>query len=311
MENLIAGKNKVTFKSQGVQLTGNLYLPENFSATGKFPTVIYSGPFNQVKEQTGNVYGKKMAAKGYVFLAFDHVGYGESEGEIRNYENPSVKQEGIRDAISFLRSLSFVDTDKFYGLGICASGGYMPIVATTDKRIKAVATVSGMMNNSAAYFGAMSKEQLMPLFQMANDARQKAYETGDVDYYDALGMEMDEAALNGLDKESAQFEGYDFYMTERAGNKTYPNYSHKAPAFLMEQVPISNAVAIAPFLYTPYLGIYGSKAETGPLTQMFFDAASEPKELLVIDEATHVSLYDIEKDVDKAVERINGFFSKY
>jgi fermentation-respiration switch protein FrsA (DUF1100 family) len=252
-----------------------------------------------------------MAVKGYVFLSFDHLGYGDSAGKIRNYENPSIKQESIRNAVSYLRTLSFVNKEKLYGLGVCASGGYMPIVATTDKRIKAVATVSGMMNNSAGYFGMMTKEQLMPLFQMANEARQRAYETEKVDYYDALGMEMDEDTLNNLPKEGGQYEGYDFYMTERAGSQTYPNYSHRAPMILMEQAPISNAVAIAPYLYTPYLGIYGSKAETGPLTQMFYAAASEPKELFVVDGATHVSLYDIDKYVDQAVDKLDEFFKKH
>ena len=35
------------------------------------------GPFNQVKEQMGAKYGQKFAQKGYVFLAFDHLGYGD------------------------------------------------------------------------------------------------------------------------------------------------------------------------------------------------------------------------------------------
>ena len=90
---------------------------------------------------SGALYGRKFAAKGFVALSFDHVGYGDSEGEIRNFENPAVKMESIRDAISYLRSLPFVDREKFYGLGACASGGHMPIVATTDKRLKAIAAV--------------------------------------------------------------------------------------------------------------------------------------------------------------------------
>lgn len=309
--NTVPGLNKVNFKSQGENLVGNLYTPEDFDSGNNYPTVLYSGPFNQVKEQTGDVYGRKMAAKGYIFLSFDHLGYGDSEGVVRNYENPSIKMESIRDAVSYLRTLPFVNVDKLYGLGVCASGGYMTIVATTDKRIKAVATVSGMMNNTAGYFGTMTKEQLMPLFKAANDARQKTYETGQVDYYDALGLEMDADAFNALPIDSAQYEGVDFYMTGRGGAQTYPRYDHKAPMFLMEQSPIANAVAIAPFLYTPYLGIIGGKAETGVLTQMIYDAASEPKELYVVDGASHVSLYDIDRDVAQAVDKMHEFYSKH
>lgn len=104
----------------------------------------------------------------------------------------------------------------------------MPIVASTDKRLKAVVTVSGLMNNTMTYFGEMTKEQLMPLFAMANEARQKAYETGEVEYYDALAIESRDP--NNL-PEGIRGEGYKYYMTERAGAATYPNYSHLAPKY--------------------------------------------------------------------------------
>ena len=310
MNNFKAGKNEMTFKSQGVALAGLLFTPENFDETQKYPTVVFSGPFNQVKEQMGALYGKKFAEKGFVFLSFDHVGYGDSEGKVRNYENPFIKMESIRDAISYLRTLAFVDREKFYGYGACASGGYMPIVAATDKRIKAVATVSGMMNNTASILSPMTGEQRNQLFTMANEARQKAYETGEVQYYDALMMEaVDPNNLPG----GAGGEGYDYYMTKRAGKETYPNYTHLAPMFLMEQAPLANATAIAPHLHTPYLGIYGEKAmaDTAPLTTMFYEACSEPKELYEVSEASHVSLYDIDKDVDRAVDKMVEFFNKY
>ncbi|MCG8308532.1 MAG: alpha/beta hydrolase [Cytophagales bacterium] len=309
MTNFKSGTNEVTFKSQGVKLAGLLFTPDNFDESKKYSAVVFSGPFNQVKEQMGAVYGKKFAAQGYVFLSYDPYSFGDSEGEPRNNEHAQHKMESIRDAISYLGTLSFVDRDKLFGLGGCASGGYMPLVATTDKRLKAIATVSGMMDNQASYFGVMTKEQLVPLFTMANDARQKAYETGETDYYDALGMNT--LDLENLDKSSAQYEGYDYYMTKRAGKETYPNYTHMAPMTLMENAPLTSAIAYAPYLYTPYLGIIGEKAETGVLTELFYEKCSEPKELYKVPGATHVSLYDIDKDVDRAVAKMDEFFKKY
>ena len=310
MDSFKAGKNEVRFKSQGVQLVGLVFTPEDFDEANSYPAVIFSGPFNQIKEQMGSKYGEKFAEKGYVFLAFDHLGYGDSEGEIRDFENSFTKMESIRDAISYLRTLPFVDREHFYGYGACASGGYMPLVAVTDKRMKAIATVSGMMDNQASYFGAMSKEQLMPLFEFANEARQKQYETGQVEYYDALNMSAIDP--NNL-PEGAVGEGYDYYMTARAGKETYPNYTHMAPKTLMESAPLTSARLYAPYLNTPYLGIYGEKAmaDTGPLTTMFFEAASEPKEIFEVPGASHVSLYDIDEDVDLAVAKMDEFFKKY
>ncbi len=308
---LKAGRNEITFQSQGHKLAGFLFVPQGFDTAQTYPSVIFSGPFNQVKEQTGAIYGKKLAEKGYVVLVFDHLGYGDSEGPVRNNEKASWKMEGIRDGVSYLGTLPFIDRDNLFGLGVCASGGYMTIVATTDKRLKAIATVSGMMDNTASYYGVMSREQIVPVLEMANQARQRMYESGETEYYDALGMENIDPSE--LPEGSAQAEGYDFYMTPRAGCQTYPNYTHRTVSNLMEDAPLTSATALAPYLYTSYLGIYGEKAlkDTGPLTVGFYEAASEPKELFEVEGASHVSLYDIDKDVDRAIERMTAFFEKH
>lgn len=249
-------------------------------------------------------------------LVFDHLGYGESEGELRNNENSFVKIETIRDAISYLATLPFVDRDRLFGLGVCASGGYMALVATTDKRLKAVATVSGMMGNKASYFEAMDREAVTELIAMQNAGRQRTYETGEVEYVDALGMAAEEQAI---DEGAVPSEGYDYYMTERAGAVTYTNYSHLSPAFMLEAPMLADATNYAPYLYTSYLGIVGSKSldpasgalATGPLTRTFFDLASEPKEFIEIDGASHVDLYDREQFVTQAVDAMDRFFERH
>ncbi len=62
---------------------------------------------------------------GDVAISFDHVASGDREGELRNKENAFVKIESILDAIGFMGALPFVDCDNLFGLGVCASVGYM------------------------------------------------------------------------------------------------------------------------------------------------------------------------------------------
>ena len=313
---LTSGINTISFSSQGINLAAHLYLPEGFDANKSYPAVIFSPPFNQVKEQTGAIYGAQLAKQGYATLVFDHLGYGDSEGELRNNENAFIKIESIRDAVSFMGTLPYVDNEQLFGLGVCASGGYMALVATTDKRLKAIATVSGMMGNKASYFEAMDRETITALITMQNAGRQKAYETGKVDYVDALGFEAEESAIK---QGSTPSEGYDYYMTERAGVQTYSNYSHLAPSFMLEAPMLADAQSYAPYIYTPYLGIVGSKAMdpasgilmTGPLTKKFYDAASEPKQFVEISGASRVDLYDKAEFVDQAVSAMDNFFKKY
>lgn len=311
-----AGKNRISFRSQGQTLAGDLFVPERFSPNGIYPAVIFSPPFNQVKEQTGAVYGQHLARRGYVVLAFDHIGYGDSEGEIRNNENAFVKIESIRDAISYMGTLPFVDRSQLFGLGACASGGYMALVATTDKRLKAIASVSGMLGNKASYFETMDRETVTGLIAMQNAGRQKAYETGVVEYVDALGMAAEEENIKAGEAPS---EGYDFYMTERGGAQTYPNYSHLSPSFMLEAPMLADATSYAPYLYTPFIGIVGENAMdpasgilcTVPLTRTFFDLASDPKEFVEVPGASHVDLYDKDEFVGAAVDAMHGFFEKH
>ena len=49
-----SGKNTVTFKSFGVDLVGNLYVPEGFDSNKKYKAIVGASPFPQVKEQVLN-----------------------------------------------------------------------------------------------------------------------------------------------------------------------------------------------------------------------------------------------------------------
>ncbi|NET53009.1 MAG: alpha/beta hydrolase, partial [Merismopedia sp. SIO2A8] len=62
-QTLTAGDNKVTFKSFGVDLVGNLYLPEGFDENKKYKAIVSASPFPQVKEQVMATYGPEMAER--------------------------------------------------------------------------------------------------------------------------------------------------------------------------------------------------------------------------------------------------------
>ena len=164
-----------------------------------------------------------------------------------------------------------------------------------------------MLGNQTSYFGTMHRETVTAAIAMQNAGHQKAYETGDVEYVDALRMDAAENAPEG----TAQREGFEYYMTVRAGAETYPNYSHLSPSFVLEAPMLADAISYVSYLYTPFIGIVGENADTGALTELFVQKASEPKELVEISGATHVSLYDIPEGVDRAIDAMDGFFKKH
>ncbi|MGL4622837.1 alpha/beta hydrolase [Chroococcidiopsis sp.] len=139
--NLKPGLNRVTFQSEGEKLVGNLYLPANYKAGDKLPTVVVAGSWTTVKEQMAGLYARKLSEQGYAALAFDFRFYGESGGEPRNFESPSAKVTDIKNAVAFLQTIDPVDRDRIVGLGICASAGYMAVATAEDPQIKAFAAV--------------------------------------------------------------------------------------------------------------------------------------------------------------------------
>ena len=311
LKDIKPGKNAVTFESQGYKMAGLLYTPDNFDPKKSYPAVVLTTPLNQVKEQTGSIYAAKLAKQGMIALTFDNRGYGESEGELRNYMYTPLIVEGITDAISFTRMQDFIDRDNIFGVGVCAGGSNIITSALTDKRMNAVATVSGMMDHRGYLLAALPKEMLNNMFKAGNEAQQKYYETGVPEYVDAFNYGTKPAD----NMPRVVREGYDYYMSERGGSQTYKNFSRDGLAFVINDFPRYHALSMAPYLNTPYLGIYGSETmeagDTGKLTEDFYEAASEPKEIYQIKGASHVSLYDIEEHVDQAVDRMVKFFGKY
>lgn len=301
------GKNRVYFMSQGYKLAGDLYLPEEFDSQQKYPTVIYTRVGTQVKEQTGATYGSKLSAKGYAFFVFDPQNFGDSEGEIRNYESIHNMVPNTTDAISFLRTLKFVDRDRFYGLGACAGAPYICNVAIGDARIKAVATLVGNFDAAASLFGAYPKEVLDKMLQTAAEAKQRYYETGEYETAPIFGGMPLPPPENAS---KAMKDGYEYYFL-RAGQDKCPNYSPYYPTVGLPVDPSRVFMNQAKFFTTPFLVIAGSEAFTHDMDKKVYDMAAGEKEWMVIEGASHMDLYDVDKYLDPALDKVDHFFKKY
>lgn len=299
-----SGVNKVHFFSEGTKVVGNLLVPKSYKKGQKLPIIVVVGPRGSVKEQTQGIYAEKLTDKGFLSFAFDHRTYGESGGEPRHYENPYMKIEDAKNAISYVASLDIVDKDKILLLGVCNGGGYATAAAVYDKRIKAYASVSGLFDLRSLVINGKpdDKKRFASIMKKSGEARQKYFETGEVEY---------QLQIADIDENSNQLrkEAYDYYWTARG---LVPNYGeNKMVVFSLDsRVSFDITDQIGLLAPTPYLAIAGTKALTNGMSKRAYKRANEPKELFEIEGASHVDLYDIDKYVDPAVNKLNDFYSK-
>ena len=294
-------ETKVSFPNQSITMAGLLFTPTDMEKGKRYPALAVAHPFGGVKEQTAGNYARKMAAKGYVTLAFDASHQGESGGYPRDTDNPSEHLEDIRCAVDYLTTLPSVDVERIGLLGICAGGSYVLGVGPTEMRAKAIAAVS------IWDMGMMAREG----WPVPYDRKQLLVEIGKQRTGEARGLTIrrdDGIPPKNIVETAPQIikESYDYYRTPRAQQRDSRSvFIFTDLARLMDFNYCMRIEDIAP---RPVLFIVGTKAATLFMSKPAFEKAQQPKEWFEVPGATHHSLYDI--DSDKAIPKLEEFFGR-
>ena len=301
---------RVTYGARniGTPIVGNLFMPSGFDATRRYPAVVVTHPFGGVKEQTSGLYAQRLAEHGFVTLAYDASYQGESGGEPRLMEVPAQRLDDISCAIDFLAQHPKVDPERIGSLGICAGGGYALCHAQTELRVKAVAAVSTFNLGEARRegMGTISYEERSKRLRDAAEARSREARGEPV----RLVPVVPDSPAGFTEQTPALYrEGHDYYRTARAQHPNSPNrYVFSSLPLQMAFFPFEQLDTISP---RPLLVIAGSKADTLFWSREVYEKAKEPKELHVVEGATHIDMYDRPQFVTPAVGKLSGFFGRH
>ncbi|MFC3560747.1 alpha/beta hydrolase [Pedobacter jamesrossensis] len=295
---------KVSFKNRTWDLAGNIFLPENFDDTKKYPAIVCVHPGSSVKEQTAGLYATELALNGFIALAFDASFQGESGGEPRFLEDPATRVEDIRCAIDYLTTLVFVDNDRIGAMGVCAGGGYAANASLSEKRIKAIATVIGT-NASRAFREANPIETLTAVSQQRTAEANGAEKI----INNWIPDSAEEAEKLGLE-EMDLLEAIDYYRTPRG---QHPNSCNKLLFTSMSNLIMFDAFHLAEYFLTqPLLVIVGDKVGGFGSYRDGFDlynkAASANKKIHIVKGASHYDLYDQPEATKEALKQLIPFF---
>lgn len=296
---------KVTFTTRyGITLAGDLYLPKDRS--GPLAAVAVSGPYGAVKEQSSGLYAQQMAERGFAALAFDPSYTGESSGAPRNVSSPDINTEDFSAAIDYLGPRPEIDRERIGIIGICGFGGFSLAATAIDKRVKAVVT-STMYDMTRVmtkgYYDSTTPEQRAAALTQLGEQRWKDAEAG-TPAYGPVSLE-----LSGGEPQFV-VEYADYYKSEDRG--FHPRAINSNGSWtLTNALPFMNfplLTYIAEISPRPVLFIHGEKAHSLYFSQSAYEAAAEPKELVIVEDATHTDLYD---QMDKIpFDRIEAFLKE-
>lgn len=304
--------DRITFDNKGNTVVGNLFRPDGFEQGTKYPAIVITHPFGAVKEQVSTTYAKLLSAQGFVTLVFDASYQGESGGEPHFSEFPSARTEDIRRAVDLLSNHPDVDPERIGALGICAGGGYTVNTAQTELRIKAVAAVStfnigAARRDGVGPLGAQSAEYRTSLLERSGAARTREAAGGEAEMF-SLIADNPKFDMNDLSTIPAMYlEGYKYYSEIDPNPRFMGTFALSSLSQQMAFFPFEGIELISP---RPLLLIAGSTADTLYYSQDAVAKAKEPKELHVIDGASHIDLYWNPEYVPKVAEKLTEFFTK-
>ncbi|QRR00038.1 alpha/beta hydrolase [Dyadobacter sandarakinus] len=290
----------------GITISADLYLPKN-RGNEPLAALAISGPFGAVKQQSLGLYAQTMAERGFAALAFDPSYTGESGGEPRNVASPDINTEDFSAAVDYLGLQPAVDRNRIGIIGICGFAGMALNASAVDKRIRAVATTSMYDMSRVMAKGYFDKTDAQQRTEMLEQMSLQRWE----DARKGTPAPSTHNLPEKLQGNEPQFvvDYFNYYKTPRGFHKNSINSNAAwtaTNALSFMNMPLLTYIKeISP---RPVLLIAGENAHSRYFSEDAYHAADEPKELMIIPDASHVDLYD--QFVKIPFEKLSSFFNE-
>lgn len=305
----------VTFQNPDMAwpIAANIQFPPGFDETKTYPAIVSIHPFGSCKEQTsGNVYGKALAAEGFVVIAYDASFQGQSGGAPRWVEDPTQRVEDVSRVIDYLVTLPYVDENRIGVLGVCGGGGYAVNATLTEKRIKAVVSITGVNIGRLFREGFSGYNPLGALSAMAVQ-RTKEARGGELQVNELLPASLNVARQAGLTERDV-FEATDYYKTPRGqqeGGATRMLFSHAQKTLAWDAFAFAETLLTQPVMVVvgQKIGAFGAFRDG---MEIYGRAtASKDRQLVSLEDWSHYDLYDKPEPVGLALEKVTPFFKQH
>jgi dienelactone hydrolase len=288
-------ERRVSYYSQGAKISAVLYLPDDAGAA-KRPGIVLCHGFTGIKELILPDYARRFAAAGYVALAFDYRGFGESEGE-RGRLIPYEQVTDIRNSITFMETLDEVDPERIGLWGTSYGAANVIYTAGIDPRPRCVVAQVGFGDGGRG-LSSRSPEEVAPIMEMIRNERRQRVLTGKSTMVDPLLILSDPdsvAFFNEAMKELPQIKTEITLETAEATLEYRPEeVVHRiAPRALL----LIAAEHDVPTPADEFRSVYAK--------------AGDPKKLVVIEGIRHYDIYKPGPGLDRSVGEALDWYGRY
>lgn len=305
----------ITFRNSDMawDIAALVLTPPDFDETKRYPAIVAVHPFGSCKEQTSsNVYGKALAAEGFVVLSFDASFQGASGGGPRWIEDPTQRVEDISHVIDYAVTLPYVDPARIGVLGICGGGGYALNATLTEKRIQAVVGITPVNIGRLFREGFSQYDPLGALDAMAAQ-RTKEAQGGPLQVNELLPASPEAAKAAGQTERDV-WEATDYYKTPRGqqpGGWTRMLFSHAQNTLAWDALAFTEMLMTQPMMVVVggKVGAFGAYRDG--MEAYGRSTASRDRQLVLLDDWSHYDLYDKSEPVRMAMERVVPFLKKH
>jgi pimeloyl-ACP methyl ester carboxylesterase len=296
---------RVTFKSGGLDVVGNLFLP---AGPAKKPAVAVIGPVAYIKEQAPLQYASRLAMQGFATLIFDPRFHGESAGEPRRFESRASKVEDLRAAVSFLENRPEIDANRIHLLGVCQGVNWAIEAAADDPVVRSVSIVAGhylVPETALLYLG--SPENVAARLAKARESRGNFLSSGSVDYIPIVSLTDRDALLTAKPI-------YDFYYqwADRGPFSAHRGLWENRITRMSEADIWGHKVdEQLKRLKKPVLMVHSDKAASGPnIPRQLFDViAASDKRAVWLEGRNQIQFYQDPLTIDMVTPHLAKFYA--
>ena len=268
----------VAFFSEGCKLVGDLYAPDDLRPDERRAGIVLCHGYTGVKDLYLPDNARVLVETGYVVLAFDYKGWGESEGP-RTRLAPYSRVADVQAALTFLGAQEAVDEIRLGIYGTSYGGATVVWTGAIDRRVRCIVSVVGIGHGERWMRSVRRPDEWFDLLDRSAADRVKRTMDGESEFVDRNRILLP-------DRQSAELAAAARRNVPSALDTLPLEYVDETLGFHPEWVV--DRIAPRPILF---ITTDDDRLVPPEESRVLYDKAGEPKKLVVLEGYGHYEVY--------------------